>query len=220
MTRADDVLKWVIGPRVLDVGCTDHSENIGTSHGIGSPYWLHGRLKDMFPALYGIDISAENVRLLEEHGYRNLYVQSAESFDLPGKFNSIVAGELIEHLANPGLFLTRCREHLAPDGRVIITTPYPFSLFSILYALVKYPRTCSNTEHTCWLCPETLSNLAQRYGFKVLHFELVTDYLPGVPSWKYRLFVFLMRTLGRLLPRRLRSNAMLFVLVLDQEHEG
>lgn len=212
MTRADEILKWVTGPKVLDVGCTDHSENIGTTHGIGSPYWLHGRLRSTFPILYGIDIAAENVSFLREQGYDNLFVQSAEAFALPEKFDTIVAGELIEHLGNPGLFLQRCREHLEPGGRVILTTPSPFAMMNLLYGVIKYPRTCSNDEHACWFCPQTMSSLAARHGFMIEYFEPIEDYLPGVESWKYRAFLLWLRLAKTLLPKRLRGNTVLYVL--------
>lgn len=38
-------------------------------------------------------------------------------------FELIIAGELIEHLNNPGLFLERAKFHLVENGRILITTP-------------------------------------------------------------------------------------------------
>lgn len=207
--RTDVILKCVKGPSVLDVGCTGHALEIG------SPKWLHGRLRERFPTVVGIDISAENIEALKQHGFSNLYVQSAECFELAEKFDTIVAGELIEHLANPGLFLEHARTHLKPTGKVVITTPQPFSLLDITYALFKFPRTCQNLQHTCWFCPQTMKELVERTGLKIEHFELVDDYPPGSPSRGYRAFVALRKCLGFLLPRLLAKNAMLFVLALS-----
>jgi 2-polyprenyl-3-methyl-5-hydroxy-6-metoxy-1,4-benzoquinol methylase len=136
--RTDVILNWVKGPSVLDVGCTGHAV------GIGSRRWLHGRLREQFPSVAGIDISTENIAVLNRQGFGNLYVQSAESFELTERFDTIVAGELIEHLANPGLFLRQARTHLKSTGRLVLTTPNPFSLADITYALFKYPKTCQN----------------------------------------------------------------------------
>jgi len=207
--RTDVILKWVKGPGVLDVGCTGHSVEIG------SPSWLHGRLRAQFPSVAGIDVSTENIDALKRHGFANLHVQSAESFELPEKFDTIVAGELIEHLANPGLFLQQARKHLKPAGRLVLTTPHPFSLFDITYALLKFPKTCQNAQHACWFCPQTMSELVKRTGLRMEHFELIDDYSPDSPSRPYRAFVALRRGLGFLLPRLLTKNAMLFVLTLD-----
>jgi len=207
--RTDEILRWVRGPLVLDVGCTGHAVELGASK------WLHGRLRETFPSVVGIDISAENIEELKRHGFTNLHVQSAESFELSERFDTIVAGELIEHLANPGLFLQRARAHLKPAGRLVITTPQPFSLLDITYALFKFPRTCQNRQHTCWFCPQTMKELVQRTGLRIEHFELLDDYPPGSPSRSYRAFVALRKSLGFLLPRLLAKNAMLFVLVAE-----
>ena len=207
--RTDAILKWVKGPEVLDVGCTGHFVNIG------SPQWLHGRLREKFPSVSGIDISEANAAILRENGFDKIYVQSAESFELSEKFDTIVAGELIEHLSNPGLFLQRARAHLEPGGRLVLTTPNPFSMLFISYALLKCPKTCENVQHTCWFCPRTMAELVGRCGFRIEHFELFDDYPPGSPSWRYRLFVALRGWFGFLLPKLLAKNRMLLVLVPD-----
>jgi SAM-dependent methyltransferase len=209
--RTDAILKWVKGPEVLDVGCTGHFVNIG------SPQWLHGRLREKFPSVSGIDISEENAAILRSNGFDKIYVQSAESFQLSDKFDTIVAGELIEHLANPGLFLQQARAHLKPGGRLVLTTPNAFSLLFISYALFKYPKTCENLQHTCWFCPQTMKELVERSGFKIDHFELFDDYPPNSPSWRYRMFVRLRGWSGFLLPKLLAKNGMFLVLAPEPD---
>src|SRR5882757_7971843 len=209
--RTDAILKWVKGPEVLDVGCTGHFVNIG------SPQWLHGRLREKFPSVSGIDISEANAAILRESGFDKIYVQSAETFELSNKFDTIVAGELIEHLANPGLFLRQARAHLKPGGRLVLTTPNAFSLLFISYALFKYPKTCENLQHTCWFCPQTMKELVERSGFKIEHFELFNDYPPDSLSWRYRLFVGARGWFGFLLPKLLAKNGMFLVLAPDPD---
>lgn len=207
--RTDLILQWVKGPSVLDVGCTGHAL------AVGSRGWLHGRLREQFTTVVGIDISRENIESLRTQGFSNLHVQSAESFQLDKQFDTIVAGELIEHLANPGLFLQQARAHLKPKGRLVLTTPHPFSLLDITYALLKFPRTCQNLQHACWFCPQTMKELAARNHLRIEHFELIDDYTPDNPSRRYRTFIVLRRWTSFLLPRLLAKNAMLFVLALD-----
>jgi cyclopropane fatty-acyl-phospholipid synthase-like methyltransferase len=204
--RVETTLQWINGPKVLDVGCTGHVVEIGSSQ------WLHGRLREKFPFVTGIDISEENVRLLRQRGFDNIQVQSADAFELGEKFDTIVAGEVIEHLSNPGLFLQHAREHLNPEGKLVITTPNAFALLFISYALFKFPKTCENLEHTCWFCPQTIKELAERSGFRIEHFELFDDYPPASPSWRYRLFVAGRRLFGFVLPKLLAKNRMLLVL--------
>jgi len=199
------IIKYTKGPKVLDVGC------VGGKLDENSPYWLHKYLRDKFDYVVGIDINREAITVLRNKGYR-VYLGDAQSFSLNEKFNTIVAGELIEHLSNPGQFLERAKCHLEKDGRIVLTTPYAFGLVNVLYAIVKFPKTCSNPEHTVWFCPSTLTELVQRYGFKVRHWELVEDYYSGVPSLKYRLLVWFLKIMRPLLPKRLTANCLLYVL--------
>src|SRR5207249_3561087 len=149
-----------------------------------------------------------------------IHLQSAEEFQLTERFDTIVAGELIEHLANPGRFLDCARQHLADGGRVVLSTPYPFSLHYMLYAFYKYPKTCQNPEHACWFCPQTMKVLGERHGFRVRWFELIEDYYPFTPSLRYRAFIRLVRVFGPVLPDRLKRNTMLFVLEPTRQEGG
>ena len=190
---------------MLDVGCTSHQVEVD------SPFWLHGRLRSRFEVT-GLDISEENIEQLLNRGFERLYAASAEEFSLRDRFDTIVAGELIEHLSNPGRFLWCAREHLQRDGRLVLTTPYVFSLMYACYAFFHFPKTCGNQQHACWFCLRRLRELAERAGFQVIHEDLIEDYRPDDPFPLYREFVLFIRTLGRLLPARLRKNAMLLVL--------
>lgn len=204
-TREQRLLEWIKGPRVLDIGCTDHVVRND------SVYWLHQYLTQNYSHVIGIDISVENLEKMRSLGYQNLYQMNAETFSFDETFDTIVAGELIEHLSNPGLFLDRARSHLDSDGRLIITTPYVFTILYMLYANLKFPKTCENPEHTYWLCIETMRNLAGRHGFRERHFEMVMDYRLDNPSWKYRMFAKLIISFRFIIPRQLRNNVMLFV---------
>ncbi len=204
--RSDLILYHVKGPTVLDIGCAGHGPKPD------DPHWLHGLLRNRFARVVGIDIDPPNVETLRRAGFENVHVASAENFELGEKFDSIVAGEVIEHLSNPGLFLDRAREHLRAGGRVVLTTPNPFSLFNMLYAFLKFPKTCSNSEHTCWFCPRTTHELVSRFGFRVAHWELIEDYDPANPAQRYRAFCSFISLFRPLIPVRLRNNAMLFVI--------
>ena len=113
---------------------------------------LHQSLRQRFPHVAGIDISEENLERMRALGYENLYKMDAEKISLDEKYDTIVAGELIEHLSNPGLFLDRALMHLKPGGRLIITTPYVFSLLYIVYSNTK------KVENDEYLCAPVYSN--------------------------------------------------------------
>jgi len=203
--RTEDILNLVTGPDVLDVGCAGHQVKPN------QPGWLHGRLRERFHVT-GIDISNGNLALMRDLGFDDLHAQSADTFDLGRQFNTIVAGEIIEHLSNPGQFLAAARRHLTPNGRLVLSTPYGFSLMHAVYAAHHFPKTCENAQHTCWFCPSTLEELARREGFSVETWRLIDDYDPTVTSRKYRAYWKLVHLAGRLLPERMTKTTMLMVL--------
>jgi 2-polyprenyl-3-methyl-5-hydroxy-6-metoxy-1,4-benzoquinol methylase len=198
-------LSFVVGPDVLDVGCTDHTVKLGQK------VWVHGRLRERFPDCWGIDISSENIEAMRESGFSNLHVADAQNFSLQKRFDTIVAGELIEHLENPGEFLRCAREHLKPGGRIVLTTPNVFAAVHFVYAFVKFPKTCSNAQHTQWFCPRTMHALVERVGMQVAHWELLDDF-PRSASWKYNLTVKMLAPMRLVFPSRLIQNNMLFVI--------
>jgi SAM-dependent methyltransferase len=208
--RIEKILQYTKGPRVLDVGC------VGGRLDVKNPYWLHAHLLQNFEYVIGVDINQEAINTLKQLGY-NVLLGDAQKLDLDEKFDTIVAGELIEHLSNPGQFLEAAKRLLNKDGRIILTTPYVFGLANVIYALAKFPKTCSNSEHTVWFCVSTLSELARRHGFKIAHWELIEDYYEGVPSLKYRILVTFLKLFGYFLPKRIKCNAMLFILQPDNE---
>jgi hypothetical protein len=69
-----------------------------------------------------------------------------------------------------------------------------------------------NPEHTLWLCPQTLRQLAERSGFRVTRTLFVDDLRPEIVTSRwYRMFARVYRIARALLPSRLR-NTILAVL--------
>ncbi|HTS77843.1 MAG TPA: methyltransferase domain-containing protein [Bryobacteraceae bacterium] len=208
MTRVDEILRRVVGPDVLDIGCTGHQVQPGDRS------WLHGRLREKY-RVTGLDVSRPNIEQLRSLGFDDLHVQSAEEFELHRLYDTVVAGEVIEHLSNPGRFLDRSRTHLRPQGQIVLSTPYPFSIMYGLYASNHFPRTCENREHTCWVCPSTLRELSARARLEIVEWALVNDYDPRIRSRKYRMYWALSNTAGKLLPDRLIKTTLIAVLKRD-----
>jgi hypothetical protein len=86
-------------------------------------------------------------------------VADAQDFGLDQNFNTVVAGEVIEHLEDPGRFLACARQHLAPGGRIVLSTAQPFALMNIAYAWYNFPKTCSTPTYAL-----ALSTDARRAG--------------------------------------------------------
>lgn len=94
---------------------------------------------------------------------------NAESLDLQRTFDVVVAGNIIEHLSNPGLFLESVKRHLRDDGIFILTTDNCYGLRS-LKAVTFFDSVCPNQEHTLAFEEAVLKQLLQRHQLKGVDF--------------------------------------------------
>ena len=161
---------------VLDLGCVDHT--LGRS----DRPWLHGFIREHARRVVGVDLVTD---ALEELRQRGLEVVQAnvEEMELGETFDVIVAGDILEHLNNPGKMLEHAASHLRPEGRLLITTPNPFTLVRIARAIVL-GRVGANVEHTCWFCETVLRELASRYGLEADDISYVDDTRFSYRLWR------------------------------------
>jgi len=168
--RTDAILRHVRGPTVLDLGAVQHDAAKAADDD-----WLHGRLTERFERVVGVDILTDDVRKLNDAGYE-VVVADVETMSLPIEADTVVAGELLEHVSNPGRLLDRTQEHLRPGGRLVLTTPNPWTFVRVRRLAAGDYRV--NAEHTAWHGPVTLRQLLARHGFAVEHMAFV-DPVPG-----------------------------------------
>jgi len=183
--RIREVLRYINGGRVLDVGCVQHDPTNRLN-----PNWLHKYLYSKGEEVLGVDINAGGIEMLRKSGY-NVAVADAEVLDVDGRFDYVVAGELIEHLANPGAFLASVRDRLFADGQLIVTTPNPWCWARIKH-LIKRDGVPCNPEHTHYQDESTLEQLLTRYDYEAeIRFigpmsEGITRRLYGTPLHQVR----------------------------------
>jgi 2-polyprenyl-3-methyl-5-hydroxy-6-metoxy-1,4-benzoquinol methylase len=166
-TKKDGVLRgivsYIVNKDILDIGCVEHSLKNKNKDRI----WVHDFLRDYGNNVTGIDILKNDIETLREKGY-DVYEKNAENFVLQKKFDVIFAGEIIEHLSNPGLFLNQCYEHLNDNGVLIITTPNCFSFFRLACIIRRFTNNPDvNLQHTCWFSPTVIKELLSRAYFKI-----------------------------------------------------
>jgi len=162
------MLPYVKGKVVLDCGCCQH----GLKHIAKSKKsFVHGFLYRHAKKLIGIDNNKKAVEEMRAIGFDNMYYMNAEDINFDIKFDTIFAGELIEHLSNRGLFIESCRKALKKDGRLIITTPNAFSFWKVWKMIYQLNDIGCNDEHTCWHTPKVLKHLLSRYGLEVEKIE-------------------------------------------------
>ena len=162
VSKVDFIIEACRNKTVLDLGCIRHSAEFALS----DPNWLHKHIKAAAKEVVGVDFLADEADKLKKHGYDIVVGDVTKKLNLEKKFDVIVAGDLIEHLVNFDGFFSNCFECLLDDGVLIITTPNPF--FSDEYYYVAFRNMYFiNPEHTCWIDPLALAQLADRCGFYV-----------------------------------------------------
>jgi 2-polyprenyl-3-methyl-5-hydroxy-6-metoxy-1,4-benzoquinol methylase len=157
--RFDVIKKYVMNKEVLDCGCVGGA-------GSSSEDWLHGRLAKISKSVLGVDIQKEWVEKLKGMGYDVVYGDVA-TIDLKKKFDVIVAGELIEHLSNQGLFLENMKKHLKKRGFLILTTPNALQIPTFLMYHLRLKRQ-EYSGHICLHTSDTIKVLAERHGFDIV----------------------------------------------------
>lgn len=119
--------------KILDIGCAGGE--------------LARILKERGHHVLGADISAQALEVAAPH------LEEGFAFDvadecwpeklLAMRFDVIVASEIIEHLFEPELFIKNLHKILAPNGRVIVTTPnflFWKNRFRMLFGRFQYEK--------------------------------------------------------------------------------
>jgi ubiquinone/menaquinone biosynthesis C-methylase UbiE len=103
----------VRGKSVLDLAC-------GTGYGANI-------LAEVASSVVGVDISKDAIAAAREvHRRKNLTFEFADCFCLPfesGRFDVIIANEMIEHVADHVALLTEAKRVLKDDGALLVSTP-------------------------------------------------------------------------------------------------
>ena len=156
--------KYVSGKTVLDLGSIEHNlyrENIKRNK------WLFNKIHQNAKKAIGIDILTEAIDELRKDGYDLRYgdVENMDKLHFDEKFDLIIAGELIEHLSNPGLFLNGIICHMSQDTELLISTPNAFGFIRFIDAIIRKERT--RPDHVAWHSVQTLKQLLEANGLAV-----------------------------------------------------
>lgn len=163
--REGYILSTCQGKKVLHLGCVDYPI---TSEQVKSERWLHAKLMQVAKDVTGVDNNDEGVQYLRSYGYSNIVYGNAEELATvtSAVYEIIVAGEIIEHLSNPGAFLNSARSVMGEESVLIISTTNAFCLRRFLR--VPFGTESVHPDHVYYFSHATLSALLKRYGFTVL----------------------------------------------------
>jgi 2-polyprenyl-3-methyl-5-hydroxy-6-metoxy-1,4-benzoquinol methylase len=131
---------------------------------------LHLALSKVARRAYGIDLSEEGLAYLRERGFRNLIRWNVERLDelrVDDSVDVIVAGEVMEHLSNPGLFLQGVSRFMKRHkSKLIISVPNAFSYRHFLPVLLRKTEFVM-PDHTAYYSFSTLTELLQRHDLQI-----------------------------------------------------
>ncbi len=205
-----ELIRSSAGPEdtVLDVGF------LGQGIRLGEENWPHGLMQKQAKEVFGLDLEIDRNAFPDTRHYVQA---SAEDFSFTDtKFDLVFAGDLIEHLPNPGLFLASVKEHLTANGRLILTTPNAFNLFNLTEKLSKEEPTV-NADHTCYFNSKTLRVLLSKCGFEIQEIGYVYTLEYGHrESLKKKILNVLYRVLSWFTPKFLET--LVVVAVPKQAH--
>jgi SAM-dependent methyltransferase len=141
--REDFILKSVTGKNVLDIGCV-------AANGLME---LHKKISQFASSCIGLDVVPAD----------GVIIGDAQDFDFNEAFDVIVAGEVIEHIADLRGFLACSARNLRIGARLIITTPNAYSLISLKSAI--FGRQVPNDpRHVLLFDPTTIINLFKNHA--------------------------------------------------------
>ena len=159
--RVAYLCQLVAGKSILDIGVVEHTREALESSG-----WLHGHLRRHAAQCLGVDVLEDEVRYLQTKGY-NVIRADVTKAPVAGKFDVIIAGEVLEHLDATGMFMKNCATMLNFGGRLAITVPNPWYANVMLKNLFGSSIFVDSADHVAWYDASTLYELSQREGLQL-----------------------------------------------------
>ena len=214
--RITYILNQCAKRNVLHLGCTDWPY---TEAKIKGGALLHDRLGNTASSLVGVDADSEGVAYFHKLGFTETYVDNVEKLSHPAvctrPYDVIVAGEIIEHLENPGLFLRSLQKLMQPSTELLLTTINAYCFFRFVYYLLGDEMV--HEDHNYYFSPKVLRKLITRCGLDVVDFK---HYCIGkeIRALNRRRVVWLDDFGKALFPRA--SDGIIFKARLRRETEG
>jgi hypothetical protein len=178
--------------RVLHLGCTNWPY-MDAQLQDGS--LLHLQLLEVSRELWGLDGDDRGLAQLSARGVSNLVrgdIERLQDVQLDTTFDVIVAGEIIEHLSNPGLFLRGVQQLMGDDTILAITTVNAYcAARAVTYALAGRGgrQEPVHPDHVAYYSYSTLRTLLERHDLAIENmcfYDVGIEHRPYAP-WHFKL---------------------------------
>ena len=161
VSRVSEVLRLCTGKKVLHLGCADMPYTLRRGEDL-----LHRRLANVTrpDMLWGLDISVEGVRILCEQGFDQIILGDVEEMGSELRemdFDVVLAGEIIEHVGNVGLFLQSLASVMTEKTELVITTPNANSFKGFIHSMLRREKV--HPDHNCYFSYRTLTQLLEKF---------------------------------------------------------
>jgi len=182
--RLDVIHELCAGKKVLHLGCTNYPY---TEDAIANEMLLHFSVEKTADELYGFDYDQKGIDILTTHGSKNLYradLEKLEDVELDKTFDVILAGEMIEHLNNPGLFLNGIKRFMNPQTILLITTVNAYcGMRFLIYGIKGKGGVIEpvHPDHIAYYSYSTLNLIVKRHGMSVedfMFYDLGSEHRP------------------------------------------
>lgn len=164
--------QWILPvvARWLDHGKARRIFDIGCGNGA-----FTNALTGVGRELLGIDASESGIDIARRSGGQAGFLPAAIDSPLPpdlhGYFDAVISIEVIEHLLLPRDLFRRAREALAPDGHLIVSTPFHGYWKNLALAVAgkfdEHWHPLRDYGHVKFFSMETLSQLFREEGFQI-----------------------------------------------------
>ena len=151
---------------ILDVGCVGGDWRMGRATPLSS---LHQEIRKKNKDVIGLDLNLQGLKIIKRNRAES-NLMCADAYCLPFRdeiFDTLVIGELIEHVSNAGLFLDEAYRVLKEKGILIGDVPNAWDLKGILGLLIfRREPTTRWTTHVHMFDKYSLNLLLLQHGFE------------------------------------------------------
>jgi 2-polyprenyl-3-methyl-5-hydroxy-6-metoxy-1,4-benzoquinol methylase len=164
--RVDHLKSLCANKTVLHLGCAAAGQG-GTLEKVADGSLLHQTLGSVAQALYGVDIDAKSIEIMQAHGIPNVFVgdcQELNEMGLPRSFDVVLAANVFNLVADYAKVLEGAKKLLKPGGELIISIDNAYSLKKFLrYVFLHVDMSLSSQV---WhASPASLEQMLFRFGF-------------------------------------------------------
>ncbi len=166
--RDQEILRICRGKKILHLGCADMPRSLQ-----GPSDLLHVKLAKITSCnkLWGLDSSEEGCQILRKMGFDRVIHGDVEQLNMKlaqQNFDIILAGEIIEHLSNPGIFIRNLISLMKNQTNLILTTPNAFSFKRFLYSMIRREKV--HYDHNFYFSYQTIKHLLESFDLKCIDF--------------------------------------------------